>query len=82
MNNDKVERQMGVQVTNSPPLPRRAFLRRLGLGAVALGPGVALVSSASRAFAGKGGFHALFQSQPVTLHELPFFAPCAKSVAR
>ncbi len=55
MNSDKAERQMLSQVTNPPPLPRRTFLRRLGLGAVALGPGVALVSSASKAFAGKGG---------------------------
>ncbi|MEO6970661.1 MAG: hypothetical protein ABI217_07185 [Chthoniobacterales bacterium] len=46
---------MCVQVTDPPLLPRRTFLRRLGLGAVALGPGVALVSSASKAFAGKGG---------------------------
>ena len=55
MNNDKVEREMCVQVTDPPLLPRRTFLRRLGLGAVALGPGVALVSSASQAFAGRSG---------------------------
>jgi len=31
-------------------LPRRSFLRRLGLGAVALGPGAALLGTASKAF--------------------------------
>lgn len=37
------------------PMARRSFLRRMGLGAVALGPGAALVSSASKAFANSGG---------------------------
>ena len=31
-------------------LPRRSFLRRMGLGAVALAPGAALLNSASKAF--------------------------------
>ena len=33
-----------------PPLPRRSFLRRLGLGAALLAPGSALIGSASEAF--------------------------------
>jgi len=53
MNN--VESQLSPQDANlSPPprtLPRRSFLRRMGLGAVALAPGAALLSSASKAFA-------------------------------
>ena len=52
MNN--VESQLQPQDANlSPPrrtLPRRSFLRRMGLGAVALAPGAALLSSASKAF--------------------------------
>jgi hypothetical protein len=52
MNNG--ESQLQPQVTNlSPPprtLPRRSFLRRMGLGAVALAPGAALLSSASKVF--------------------------------
>ena len=56
---DKVESQMSSQVANLAPsprtLPRRSFLRRLGLGAVALGPGAALVGSASKVFAKNGG---------------------------
>ena len=51
---NKVESQLSPQVANlSPPprtLPRRSFLRRIGLGAVALGPGAALFGSASKAF--------------------------------
>src|ERR1700751_3064890 len=31
-------------------LPRRSFLRRIGLGAAALGPGAALLGSAARVF--------------------------------
>src|SRR6266403_3718365 len=49
-----VESQLQPQDANlSPPprtLPRRSFLRRMGLGAVALAPGAALLSSASKAF--------------------------------
>ena len=49
-----VESQLQPQVANVslPPrtLPRRSFLRRMGLGAVALSPGAALLSSASKAF--------------------------------
>jgi len=40
-------------VENSPPartLPRRSFLRRLGLGAALLAPGAALIGKASKAF--------------------------------
>src|SRR4029077_5087868 len=52
MNN--VESQLQPQDANiSPPprtLPRRSFLRRMGLGAVALAPGAALLNSASKAF--------------------------------
>src|SRR5213595_1947654 len=52
MNN--VERRLEPQVANlSPPprtLPRRSFLRRMGLGAVALAPGAALLSSVSKTF--------------------------------
>src|SRR3954465_8010730 len=35
-----------------PPLPRRTFLRRLGLGAACLAPGAGLISTASIARAG------------------------------
>jgi Ferritin-like domain len=49
-----VESQLQPQLANVslPPrtLPRRSFLRRMGLGAVALAPGAALFSSASNAF--------------------------------
>jgi hypothetical protein len=38
-----------------PTLPRRSFLRRLGLGAALLAPGAGLISTASRARAGSGG---------------------------
>jgi hypothetical protein len=52
MNNG--ESQLQPQVTNLSPaprtLPRRSFLRRMGLGAVALAPGAALLSSASKVF--------------------------------
>src|SRR5256714_3455420 len=52
MNN--VESQLQSQDANlsSPPrtLPRRSFLRRMGLGAVALAPGAALLNSVSNAF--------------------------------
>src|SRR5213082_1059104 len=52
MNN--VERRLQPQDANlSPPprtLPRRSFLRRMGLGAVALAPGAALLNSVSNAF--------------------------------
>jgi hypothetical protein len=52
MNN--VESQLHPQdaILSPPPrtLPRRSFLRRMGLGAVALAPGAALLSSASKAF--------------------------------
>jgi hypothetical protein len=51
---NKVESHLSAQVANhsSPPrtLPRRSFLRRIGLGAAALGPGAALFRSASKAF--------------------------------
>ena len=52
MNN--VENRIPSLVTNlSPPprtLPRRSFLRRLGLGAALLAPGAALIGKASKAF--------------------------------
>jgi len=51
---NSVESQQQPSVTNLSPsprtLPRRSFLRRMGLGAVALAPGAALLSSASKAF--------------------------------
>jgi hypothetical protein len=51
---NKVENQLSPQVPDlsapPPSLPRRSFLRRIGLGAVALGPGAALFGSASKAF--------------------------------
>jgi hypothetical protein len=49
-----VENQMSPEVANLSParrtVPRRTFLCRMGLGAVALAPGAALFSSASNAF--------------------------------
>ena len=49
-----VESQLQLQDANLslPPctLPRRSFLRRMGLGAIALAPGAALLNSASKAF--------------------------------
>jgi len=54
-----VESQLQPQDINlSPPprtLPRRSFLRRMGLGAVALAPGAALLNSASKAFGDENG---------------------------
>ena len=51
---NKVESEFSPQVGSvSPPpraLPRRSFLRRIGLGAAALVPGGALIGSASKAF--------------------------------
>src|SRR5881394_22830 len=51
---NEVESQMSSEVANLSParrrVPRRTFLCRMGLGAVALAPGAALFSSASRAF--------------------------------
>src|SRR5438045_266577 len=51
---NKVESQLSAQDANhSPPrrsVPRRTFLCRMGLGAVALAPGAALLNSASKAF--------------------------------
>jgi hypothetical protein len=48
-----VENQMSPEVANLSParrtVPRRTFLCRMGLGAVALAPGAALFSSASNA---------------------------------
>jgi hypothetical protein len=53
-----VESRLQPQVTNLPPsprtIPRRSFLRRIGLGAAVLAPGVALFGSASKAFADEG----------------------------
>jgi len=52
---NEVESQMLPEVSNlSParrPVPRRTFLCRMGLGAVALAPGAALFSAASKTFA-------------------------------
>src|SRR6478672_11607361 len=51
---NEVESQMSSEVANLSParrtVPRRTFLCRMGLGAVALAPGAALFSSASKAF--------------------------------
>src|SRR5205809_691997 len=52
MNN--VESQLQQQIANLSPsprtLPRRTFLCRMGMGAIALAPGAALFGSAARAF--------------------------------
>ena len=51
---NEVESQMLPEVSNLSParrtVPRRTFLCRMGLGAVALAPGAALFSAASKAF--------------------------------
>jgi len=51
---NEVESQMSSEAANLSParraLPRRTFLYRMGLGAVALAPGAALLNSASKAF--------------------------------
>src|SRR5205814_1647647 len=51
---NKVESQQSPEVANLSPVrrkvPRRTFLCRMGLGAIALAPGAALFSSASNAF--------------------------------
>jgi hypothetical protein len=55
---NKVENHIASQVTNlgSPPrlIPRRSFLRNVGLGAVALAPGAALLSGARKTLAQNG----------------------------
>jgi hypothetical protein len=54
MRMNEVENQMSPEVANLSParrkVPRRTFLCRMGLGAIALAPGAALFSSASNAF--------------------------------
>jgi Ferritin-like domain len=54
MRMNEVENQMSSEVANLSParrkVPRRTFLCRMGLGAIALAPGAALFSSASNAF--------------------------------
>src|SRR6188472_4476714 len=54
MHMNEVENQMSSEVANLSParrkVPRRTFLCRMGLGAIALAPGAALFSSASNAF--------------------------------
>jgi hypothetical protein len=54
MRMNEVENQMLSKVANLSPVrrkvPRRTFLCRMGLGAIALAPGAALFSSASNAF--------------------------------
>ena len=51
---NEVESQMSSEVANLSParraLPRRTFLYRMGVGAIALAPGAALLNSASKAF--------------------------------
>src|SRR5437667_8991957 len=51
---NEVESQMSSEVANLSParrtVPRRTFLCRMGLGAIALAPGAALFNSASKAF--------------------------------
>ncbi len=55
---NKVQNHIASQVTNlgSPPrlIPRRSFLRNVGLGAVALAPGAALLSGARKTLAQNG----------------------------
>jgi hypothetical protein len=54
MHMNEVENQMSSEVANLSParrkVPRRTFLCRMGLGAVALAPGAALFNSATTAF--------------------------------
>src|SRR5437763_9601567 len=54
MRMNEVESQMSPEVAKLSParraVPRRTFLCRMGLGAVALAPGAALFNSASTAF--------------------------------
>jgi hypothetical protein len=54
MHMNEAEDQMSSEVANLSParrtVPRRTFLCRMGLGAIALAPGAALFSSASNAF--------------------------------
>ena len=56
---NEVESQMSPEIANLSParriVPRRTFLCRMGLGAVALAPGAALLNSASKAFSDEGG---------------------------
>jgi hypothetical protein len=51
---NEVENQMSSEVANLSParrkVPRRTFLCRMGLGAIALAPGAALLTSASKTF--------------------------------
>jgi Ferritin-like domain len=55
---NEVESEMSPEVVNLSParrtVPRRTFLCRMGLGAVALAPGAALFSAASKAFGDEG----------------------------
>src|SRR5204863_7618728 len=55
MRMNEVESQMSPEVAKLSParrsIPRRTFLCRMGLGAVALAPGATLFNSASTAFA-------------------------------
>src|SRR5437764_14698262 len=54
MRMNEVESQMSPEVAKLSParrsVPRRTFLCRMGLGAVALAPGAALFNAASKAF--------------------------------
>src|SRR5689334_6616199 len=58
MHMNEVEKGMLPEVANLSParrtVPRRTFLCRMGLGAVALAPGAALFSSAANAFGDEG----------------------------
>ncbi len=53
MNDIKNDNSVEVDAQPSPPasLPRRSFLRRVGLGAALMAPGAALIESAAKSFA-------------------------------
>src|SRR6195256_2142613 len=57
MNKSEINMPPRAANLSSPPraLPRRSFLRRLGLGAIALAPGAALLSNPRKAFADDSG---------------------------
>ena len=53
--NSMTDLPLATSFASPPRLPRRSFLRRLGLGAALLAPGAALLSGSRRAFAANNG---------------------------
>jgi Ferritin-like domain len=51
MNNHENSDSVDVQLPSPRKLPRRSFLRKVGLGAALVGPGAALIESAAKTFA-------------------------------